>query len=89
MCSVTKCEHLKKMACRILQHHYISNHLPRYIDTLSNDSYLKSIGLTHQEAHDEMNALWRMRSNMQKYDEIRKGKRIKKEHKLFPNIMED
>ena len=71
------------MRCRVLQEHHIQNHMNRYIESLTNTSYLKSIGYTKEQADKEIAGLWERRRQLQQFDEIKDGKRQPKVHQIF------
>ena len=80
------CSLLKQSLCKELQNHHIQHHLDRYITTLRNAEYLKSIGFSQKKAQKEIAGLWARRLELQKYDDIIDGKRQKKPHAFFENF---
>ena len=73
------CRVVKKAICQHLQDHYIEHHLVRYIKTLRNKEYLQSIDMTREKADSIISILWSKSINLQQYDEIKDGRRVRKQ----------
>ena len=72
------CPVVKQIVCRQLQNYYIMNHLDRYISTLKDVRYQKSLNMTVEACEEQIKNLWDQRTELQKFDTIIDGKRCPK-----------
>ena len=75
---MTKCSLFTKFACQALRDHHVEHHTSRYVRTLMNVEYQKSINISQLEASEEISQILSMRRELQTYTVIQNGKRVKK-----------
>ena len=77
------CPVVRRTLCHAARDHYIMNHMNRYVKTLLDKNYMKSINITKDDAMKEISRLYDLRISLQSFDQVVNGKRIKKITKIF------
>ena len=72
------CHLLKKAICQQLKDYHIQYHFNRYVKTLCNKEYMLSRNMSKAQVDEEIRHLWNRRLQLEQYDEIKNGKRIRK-----------
>lgn len=74
------CPVVTRFLCQGLQNYYIQHHFNRYVKTLQNKTYISALNMSKMDAEKEICYLWNKRIELDKFDKIENGKRIKNLH---------
>ena len=69
---------MKRVVCQQLKDYYVQHHFSRYIETLRDKKYMLARNMSKTDVEKEIRHLWDKRLELQKYDEIKDKKRIRK-----------